>query len=96
MRYIFTLIFLLISVSEQVSAYHANVLFFDFMQDGRYKVRVHYTIPELKEYRESYVIFNKKKEAERFYFAILRGADFYPREPHALRYIEPKLKPTPW
>ena len=77
-------------------AYHANRMFFEFMQDGRYKVLVHYTIPELKEYRESYVIFNKKKEAERFYFALLRGADFYPDEPHAVRYIKPKLKPNPW
>ena len=96
MKYLAALVLSLFLCSQKLSAYHANMMFFEFMQDGRYKVLVQYTIPELKEYRESYVIFNKKKEAERFYFALLRGADFYPREPQSVRYLKPKLKPTPW
>lgn len=96
MKYSLVLVLSVFLFSQRLLAYHANMMFFEFMQDGRYKVLVHYTIPELKEYRESYVIFNKKKEAERFYFALLRGADFYPSEPQAVRYIKPKLKPTPW
>lgn len=81
---------------ETLWAYTANKVSFDFLDDGRYRVTVGYTIPALKEFRESYVIFTKKKEAEKFYWALIRGADFYPEDPKLIRFPEPKLKPRSW
>lgn len=77
-------------------AYTANKVWFEFLEDGRYRVTVNYTIPALKEFRESYVLFNKKKEAEAFYWALVRGAEFYPEDPGTIRYLQPKLEPKPW
>ncbi|MFY7928905.1 MAG: hypothetical protein ACOVS5_08530 [Oligoflexus sp.] len=79
-----------------VHAYTANKVWFEFLDDGRYRVTVNYTIPALKEYREAYVIFRKKKEAEAFYWKLVRGADFYPEIPGQIRYIPPKTGPEPW
>ncbi len=77
-------------------AYTANKVAFEFLQNGQYRVTVNYTVPELKEFRESYVIFSRKKEAESFYWKLVRGADFYPDDPKLVRFIPPKTKPTPW
>lgn len=77
-------------------AYSANKVNFEFLEDGRYRVTVGYTIPALKEFRESYVIFTKKKEAEAFYWNLIRGADFYPEKPELLRFSPPKVEPRPW
>jgi len=82
------------SVSSE--AYTANKVAFEFLQNGRYRVTVNYTVPELKEFRESYVIFKKKKEAESFYWKLIQGADFYPEDPQLVRFIPPKSQPTPW
>lgn len=82
--------------SASAQAYTANKVAFEFMQNGRYRVTVNYTVPELKEFRESYVLFKKKKEAEAFYWKLVRGADFYPENPQLVRFIPPKSQPTPW
>ena len=82
--------------SAGVQAYTANKVGFEFLQNGRYRVTVNYTVPELKEFRESYVLFNKKKEAEGFYWKLVRGADFYPEDPKLVRFVPPKSQPTPW
>ncbi len=82
--------------SASAEAYTANKVAFEFLQNGQYRVTVNYTVPELKEFRESYVIFSKKKEAEAFYWKLVRGADFYPDDPKLVRFIPPKTKPTPW
>ena len=53
---------------ESSSAFTANKVFFEFWPNkGFYRVRVHYTIPELKEAREARVEFTSKKEAEKYY-----------------------------
>jgi hypothetical protein len=83
-------------VGSSSYAYTANKVEFEFMQNGRYRVTVSYTIPELKEFRESYVLFIKKKEAERFYWQLVRGADFYPDDPQLVRYLPPKSQAIPW
>ena len=67
----------ILTVSSAYS-YTANKVWMEFRPNGRYRVYVNYTIPALKELRESYVEFSKKREAEKFYFDLLRGADFYP------------------
>jgi len=79
-----------------VLGHSANMVWFEFMDDGRYKVVIGYTVPELKEFRESYVIFRSKSEAESFYWDLVQGADFYPSHPQSIRFSAPKHKPTPW
>ncbi len=88
--------FLLLWKNETLWAYSANKVAFEFLDTGRYRVTVSYTVPALKEFRESYVIFKKKKDAEKFYWALIRGADFYPENPELLRFVEPKREPEPW
>lgn len=77
-------------------AYTANKVWFEFRPDSIFRVYVNYTVPELKEFRESYVDFRKKKEAETFYFELIRGADFFPDQPRNNRFVAPKLAPEPW
>ncbi len=83
-------------IPGRLHAFTANKVWFDFLDRGRYRVTVNYTVPALKEFRESAVIFVKKGDAEKFYWAIVRGADFYPDDPKLTRYNAPKLQPTPW
>lgn len=96
MRYLLLLCLCSSLWTARAEAHSANMVWFEFMDDGRYKVVIGYTIPELKEFRESYVIFHSKKEAERFYWDLVRGADFYPSHPKSLRFEQPKRQPTPW
>ncbi len=77
-------------------AYSANKVWFEFRPTGIFRVYVNYTVPELKEYRESYVEFKKKKDAERFYWDLVRGADFFPPDPAARRFAAPPMTPDPW
>lgn len=77
-------------------AYTANKVMFMFKPYGGYRVYVNYTIPELKEYREAYVEFVNRKDAEKYYWDLIRGADFYLPEPDALRFSNQALEPEPW
>lgn len=85
-----------ILAAARAQAYTANKVWFEFRPSGVYRVYVGYTVPELKEFRESTVEFRKKKDAERFYWDLIRGADFYPPDPTARRFVAPALKPDPW
>jgi hypothetical protein len=82
--------------SQRGLAYSANRVSFEFRPNGIYRVYINYTVPELKEYRDAYVEFRKKKEAEKFYFDLLRGAEFYPPIPEQLRFQPPPNGPRPW
>lgn len=86
----------LLSFAQNADAYQANKVWFEFLPTGIYRVYVNYTVPELKEARESYVEFRRKKEAERFYWDLVRGADFYPPDPKSRRFSTTPLKPDPW
>ena len=81
--------------STEVFAYTANKVWFEFRDNGRYRVYVNYTVPELKEFRESWIDFTKKKEAEKFYWALVRGGDFYPPSPDN-SVFKRVVKPRPW
>ena len=74
-------------------AYHANMMFFEFMQDGRYKVLVH--IDSWTKYRESMWFSTRRKRPKdstfRFYVEPIST-----RANRRRIYIKPKLKPTPW
>jgi hypothetical protein len=74
----------------------ANKVWMVLTNYGRYRVFVNYTVPEIKEFRESYVEFAHKKEAEKFYFDLLRGADFYHPDASKRAFKNRDLKPEPW
>lgn len=86
----------LLLVTEKTIAFTANKVWFEFLPSGAYKISINYTVPELKEFRESYVIFYEKDAAEDFYWALVRGADFHPSKPYQLSYPRPQLQPDPW
>jgi hypothetical protein len=78
------------------AAYTANKVWFEFRPTGRYRVYVNYTVPELKEFREAWSEFATKQEAERFYWDLVRGADFYLPDPKARRFTAQPPAPQPW
>lgn len=95
---IFLMLFILsfiVSV-DFLYGYSANKVWFEFRDNGRFRVYVNYTVPDLREFRESYVDFHKKKEAEKFFWNLVRGADFFPSDPKSLRFTNPTGRPVPW
>jgi hypothetical protein len=82
--------------SAPAAAFTANKVWFEFKKNGIYRVYVNYTVPELKEFRESYVDFRSKKKAEKYYFDLVRGANFY--QPHAKdrEFKNQDLIPVAW
>ncbi len=82
--------------SPSALAHSANDIRFEFRPDGRYRVYVGYTIPDLKEFREVYVDFNTKKEAEAFYWNVVRGADFHLPSPKSMHFHTVPTAPAPW
>lgn len=79
-----------------VSALTANQVAFEFRPNGLYRVYLYYTIPAIKEFREAYVEFTNRKKAEKFYFDVLRGGDFYLNNPEKVQFVNKPLEATPW
>ena len=77
-------------------AYTASKVWFEFLQSGKYRVTVTYTVPALKEFRESYIEFSKKSTAEKYYWDLVRGAEFFPSDPANLRFVKAPSAPDPW
>lgn len=77
-------------------AFTANKVWFEFRPNGAYRVYVNYTIPALKEMREAYVDFNKKKEAEVYYWDLVKGADFYLPDSKNHKFVDPPSESDPW
>lgn len=96
MHHLIVCLLSLLSWFNRAEAYTASKVWFEFRTDGRFRVHVVYTVPELQEVRESYVDFSRKQEAEKFYWDLVRGADFYTPDPKSARFINPPLKPLPW
>lgn len=82
--------------AEQALAYTANQVRFEFHDHGIYRVRVFYTIPELRQFREFEVEFTRRREAERFYWDALFGADVYHLDPSRREFLNPPQAPRPW
>lgn len=80
----------------QAMAMSANKVWFEFRDDGRYRVTAQYTIAELKELREVYVDFTSRKRAEEFYWYLVRGGDFHREMPEVDHFHPVKLTPNPW
>jgi hypothetical protein len=74
----------------------ANKVFFEFLPNGIYRVSLLYTVPALKELREAKVEFRNKKEAEGFYWDLVRGADFSIDRHTERTFIDPPLVADPW
>ena len=77
-------------------AYTANQVSFEFRPRGIYRVYLYYTAPALKEYREATVEFVSRKKAEKFYYDVLRGADFYINDQGKTVFTNEPLSPQPW
>ena len=83
-------------LSAKLLAHSANKVWFEFRPDGRYRVYVNYTVPDLKEFREAYIDFTKRKEAEQFYWDLVRGGDFHAPEPTLNHFHKVPNQPEPW
>lgn len=77
-------------------AYTANQVSFEFRPNGIYRVYLYYTIPAQKEFREATVEFVSRSKAEKFYYDVLRGADFYIDSKGKTEFINEPLAPSPW
>lgn len=81
--------------NEYAAAITANKVWFEFHQSF-YRVAFEYTSPELKEFRGGYADFKNKKEAEKFFWSLVRGADFQLGDPKLVSYPNQENKPDPW
>lgn len=77
-------------------SYTANKVWFEYRPNGIYRVNVNYTVPALKEFREAFVDFTDKKEAESYYWDLVKGADFYLTDKDDRRFVNREPKPEPW
>jgi|GEM_PF-1188856 len=80
----------------QAKAFTANKVWFEARPNGIYRVHVNYTVPALREFREAYIEFAKRKDAEAFYWDAVRGADVFLENPAQRRFINQPLEPRPW
>lgn len=87
---------IILLLPQNLVAYTANKVWFDFQRNGSYRVSVSYTIPALREFREAYAVFRKKKDAETFYWHLVRGGEFSVNGPSSLRFEPSKTSPDPW
>lgn len=85
-----------LAAASNAYAFTANKVWFEFRPRGRYRVTVNFTVPALKEFRESYVEFTNKKEAEKFYWALVRGADFFPADAKNFKFTKQPSAGEPW
>lgn len=86
-----------LTLSASAFALQASTVFFEFLPgQGIYRVRSIYTIPELKEKREVRAEFRSKKEAEQFYWNLVKGGDFKLGDPKSVEFVNPPLKADPW
>ena len=87
---------LILSWATEAWSYTANQVSFEFRPNGIYRVYMYYTVPALKEFREATVEFTSRKKAEKYYYDVLRGAEFYLDEQAKTDFINEPLAPSPW
>ena len=83
-------------IPARAEAFTANKVWFEARPSGVYRVHVNYTVPELREFREAYVEFKKRSEAEAFYWDAVRGADVYLDNPAQRRFVNQTMEARPW
>lgn len=77
-------------------AYTANQVSFEFLANGAYRVNLYYTIPALREFREASIEFSERRQAEKFYFDVVRGGDFFINSRGEVEFNNGQLSPSPW
>ncbi len=82
--------------STSLFAYSANRVWFEVLDSGYYRVRVMYTVPALKEFREAHAIYKSKKEAEAYYWHLVRGGEFATGGDAKIWFLPAKEKANPW
>ncbi|MEY4631280.1 MAG: hypothetical protein RIQ81_1400 [Pseudomonadota bacterium] len=90
------LILICLGGAEPALGLTASKVAFEARPDGIFRVYVTYTVPALKEVKEAFVEFNQRKEAEAYYYDLLRGADFYLNDPSRREFKTGPRQPTPW
>lgn len=96
MRFSLSLALALFLLPSSLFAYSANKVWFEALDNGTYRVRVVYTVPALKEFREAHAIYKSKKEAEVYYWHLVRGGEFATGGEAKIWFIPPKSEPNPW
>ena len=93
------LVFLLADLTlttQRGFSYTANQVSFEFLGNGSYRVNLYYTVPALREFREASIRFQNRRQAEKFYFDVVQGGDFYINSEGEVDFINSNLKPSPW
>ena len=83
-------------LSGVAHSFTANRVWYELTPHGLIRITVAYTVPELREFREVYADFKTKKEAEKFYWSMVRGADFTLADPSKIEFTAPPMEPRPW
>lgn len=98
LRKFYPIVMLILSAFSAVTGYSytANKVWFEFRPNGKYRIYVNYTVPELKEFREAFVDFTNKKEAEAYYFDLIKGADFHLTDKSDRKFVNRQPEPEPW
>ncbi len=84
-------------VAHDGFAHTASKVWMELRANGRFRVWVTYTVPELKERREAFAEFSKKSDADAAFFDLVRGADFYQGDITKRQFLNAKPPgPVPW
>jgi hypothetical protein len=73
----------------------ANKVWFEF-HPGFYRVYAEYTIPELRQLRTAVGEFRSKKQAEKFYFSLIKGGEFKINSHGEIVFPKEPTEPQPW
>ncbi len=86
---------MLLFLSTSAFALTANKVHFE-IHPTFFRVKIQYTLPELKEFREVEYETTSYKKANAFYWKVVRGAEFEIGSPDQVRFINPTKTPDPW
>jgi hypothetical protein len=90
-------LFLIVGFASTTAlGFSANKVWMEFRDNGRYRIYVQYTNVPLKRLGYTEIEYSTKGEAEKTYFALAKGADFFFGSDQRIKFTPPKLKPTPW
>ena len=80
--------------ASKASALTASKVWYEF-HPKFYRIYIRYTVPDLREAREAYIDLRDKRQAETFFWSLVRGADFYLRD-GKVEFVQDRIKPDPW